>query len=250
LKDLQRRGEESRVEGKGEGILCFSHGIVCLEFFLVASIKTRLNEVQHFFTLPHCLGVARVGANGGKSTKPPHDSEAKEKKLRAKNRAKIRQSELAGTDRDVVEDDTVAAIERREEESDERWEERKIQVLREQDEELQRRLVKASNKREYGGVEGEEEDGDKQVIHSVSSWNALLQSSVLKCSVMHHSISYCTPLYYILIFCSVPHLIEQLALFPLYCTTIHSVATVYCTAQTVLTLSAIVYFQCAITLVL
>jgi hypothetical protein len=135
-----------------------------------------------------------VGANGGKSTKSPHDSEAKEKKLRAKNRAKIRESELAGTDRDVVEDDTVAAIERREEESDEQWEDRKIQVLREQDEELQRRLVKASNKREYGGVEGEEEHGNKQVIDGVSSWNALLQSSVLKSGVMHHSISYCTTL--------------------------------------------------------
>jgi hypothetical protein len=105
-----------------------------------------------------------VGAGGGKGTKSPHDSEAKEKKLRAKNRAKIRGSEPGGTDRGVVEDEPALAIQRREEESDEQWEERKVQVLREQDEELQRRLVRASIKRAFGGVEGEEEDEEKQVI--------------------------------------------------------------------------------------
>ena len=116
-----------------------------------------------------------MGANGGKGVKSPHDPEGKEKKLRAKNRAKIRGSEQAGTERGVVEEDAVmVVIERREEESDEQWEERRVQNLLEQDEELQRRLARVINKRYFGGVEGEEEDGDKQVIQMLFIWHAVL----------------------------------------------------------------------------
>lgn len=105
-----------------------------------------------------------MGANGGKGPKTPHEPGGKEKK-QPKNKAKVKGVEPAGMERGVGEKDTVeVVVERREEESDEQWEERKVQSLRDKEEEMQKRLSKASNKRVFVGAEGEEEDVEKQVI--------------------------------------------------------------------------------------